>query len=458
MARLRDTEGGATTSHATPGDHVQQLEQDPSATSHGQLQQQVPTVTTDEQVDQHRTAGTPLQVKSRVEVDEVAAATDVPKETQKPSTSRKVTSNKALKTSAKKTKAADTGKTKHYSSRACPLCKKIVCNLARHLTNVHVKKNKCIPEARIKPLMQMARHGNLTAERYQKKKKDGTKKTYQRRKDICYRCDSVVLYLSKHLRNVHGLHKEFLEYETAMILSCPYEGRSQEIKWDKRVIERKRKGTKEIPTSSKRSRQQEEDTGEDDLQEEDDTPPHPLNILFQELSSDDDSDSSCHFDPELELPTPQKSTGSIMTRQKPTVKTEPTIPDDYEAGGVARDDHDTSSQTGGKEQDNEEDDDETSEEGGEEHASDQTFEESESSDTDEDSEAFQTWTEYYQEAKGKTEKETLLIKYCHHLQDILSGCKKPTHAVWHAQNVRRIKDATDSPGQYIEILSPRWRP
>ena len=56
MARLRDTEGGATTSHVTPGDDVQHLEQDPPDTSHGQLQQQVPIVTTDEQVHQDRTA------------------------------------------------------------------------------------------------------------------------------------------------------------------------------------------------------------------------------------------------------------------------------------------------------------------------------------------------------------------------------------------------------------------
>ena len=210
-----------------------------------------------------------------------------------------------------------------------------------------------------------------------------------------------------------------------MLHSCPYEGRSQEIKWDKTVIERKRKGTKEIPTSSKRSRQQDEDK----------TPPHPLDILFEELSSDDDSDSSCHFDPEIKLPTLQKATGSIITRhrQKPTVETEAAVPDD----------HDTRSQTGGKEEDHE-----TSEEGGEQDASDQT--------SDEELEAFQTWAQYYQEGKGKTEMETLLMKYCHHLQDILGGCKKPTHAVCHAQNVRRIKDATDPRGNTLK--SPRWRP
>ena len=39
--------------------------------------------------------------------------------------------------------------------------------------------------------------------------------------------------------------------------------------------------------------------------------------------------------------------------------------------------------------------------------------------------------------------ETLLIYFCRHLQDILGGCKKPRHAIWHAQNVRHIHIAID---------------
>ena len=50
----------------------------------------------------------------------------------------------------------------HFARNECPLCKKKVFNLTRHLILVHVHKNECIPMARVKPLKEMAVHGNKT--------------------------------------------------------------------------------------------------------------------------------------------------------------------------------------------------------------------------------------------------------------------------------------------------------
>lgn len=62
---------------------------------------------------------------------------------------------------------------------------------------------------------------------------------------------------------------------------------------------------------------------------------------------------------------------------------------------------------------------------------------------DEEPKNYATWGQYYEEASGDDLMETLLIYFCRHLQDILGGCKKPRHAIWHAQNVWHIHVAID---------------
>lgn len=79
-----------------------------------------------------------------------------------------------------------------------------------------------------------------------------------------------------------------------MTLSRPYQGRSQEVKWDKDLINQKR-GSEE-PRQSKRILEPEEDS--DDLEQSSpSSKSHPLSVLFQELSSSDESDSSFDGNP-----------------------------------------------------------------------------------------------------------------------------------------------------------------
>ena len=48
--------------------------------------------------------------------------------------------------------------------------------------------------------------------------------------------------------------------------------------------------------------------------------------------------------------------------------------------------------------------------------------------------------------------DRLLIQYYHHLQNILGGCKKERDAIWHAQNVRRVKNAINSKDSTLNCL------
>lgn len=180
-------------------------------------------------------------------------------------------------------------------------------------------------------------------------------------------------------------------------------------------------------------RQEEENPSDDNVEEAKLPAPHPFTIVFEELSSDDEADSNCDFDLEIQPPTPQKFK-SILMRQIEKTKVEAPVIDDNDGSF-----HSGTSSGKGEDKD-------TSAKGSEEDQSRQDYEESsESSNSAEKSETFNTWAEYYKEGKGKDEMETLLIKYCHHIQDNLCGCKKPTHAIWHSQNVRRISDTMEQP-------------
>ena len=114
-----------------------------------------------------------------------------------------------------KTKSTEE-KAKHYTSRKCPLCRKEVCNMKRHIIQVYVKKNECLPMARVAPLVEMAIHKDKTRGGKVIKLNKGVKKIYQRKKEICPKCDRVVMYLTAHLRRTHGYHREDEEYHALL--------------------------------------------------------------------------------------------------------------------------------------------------------------------------------------------------------------------------------------------------
>ena len=91
------------------------------------------------------------------------------------------------------------------------------------------------------------------------------------------------------------------------------------------------------------------------------------------------------------------------------------------------------------------------EDGNEEQLEDEDYEEEEMSDDfylDEKPTKFSSLKEYYQQAsEGKTTLETLLIMFCHHLQDINGGACNEKQAMVHAQNVRKLHEALDPKGQ-----------
>ena len=228
------------------------------------------------------------------------------------------------------------------------------------------------------------------------------------------------------------------------------------MKWDREMISRKRKRGSEEHQPSKRFLEPEEDS-EDDL--EPSSPSlkshHPFSVLFQELSSDDESDSSFDGNPNALQPTPHNARSSVMRLK--TAKPQPSqchtsaqspLPEEpadthEESGNAALDPTGDVDGEGTRSNDNE--DDTASDNTNSEEPSDEDYEE-ESDSTDSRGEHptnYATWGQYYQEASGDDVMETLLIYFCRHLQDILGGCKKPRHAVWHSQNVRHICYAID---------------
>ena len=337
----------------------------------------------------------------------------------------------------------------HYSKRPCPLCNKKVCNMVRHLRNIHVVKNECIPEARIKALLQMSRHGNKTSIKYKKDLGEGKSKVYQRQKDICFMCDSVVLYLSKHVWQVHGLEKNSNEYMRAMIMSRKYNGSSKELQWDLQMIERKRKSTECMPsTSSKRAKWEEPRN-------------RGLQLLAEELgSASSSSDEDFNPNPNVIPPSPGKQRSSLLKTNTQEKNTHDHPDDDDDSSSDDSSSHSERSVQSDEGQQAEEgeqhqadyQDDELQETSSKDGSDDSDSEYDDELDDETDEETFNTWSEYYKEAEGGTLMEKLLILYYQHLQDILGGCKKERHAIEHAQNVRRIRDAINKQDDTLDAL------
>lgn len=337
----------------------------------------------------------------------------------------------------------------HYSKRPCPLCNKKVCTMVRHLRNIHVVKNECIPEARIKALLQMSRHGNKTSIKYKKDLGEGKRKVYQRQKHICFMCDSVVLYLSKHVRQVHGLEKNSNEYMRAMIMSRKYNGSSKELQWDLQVIKRKRKSTDCMPsTSSKRAKWEKPRN-------------RGLQLLAEELgSASSSSDEDFNPNPNVIPPSPGKQRSSLLKTNTQEKNTHDHPDDDDDSPSDDSSSHSERSVQSDEGQQAEEgeqhqadyQDDELQETSSKDGSDDSDSEYDDELDDETDEETFNTWSEYYKEAEGGTLMEKLLILYYQHLQDILGGCKKERHAIEHAQNVRRIRDAINKQDDTLDAL------
>ena len=108
--------------------------------------------------------------------------------------------------------------------------------MKQHIIQVHVKKNECLPMARVAPLVEMAIHKDKTHGRKVIKVNKGSKNIYQRKKEICPKCDRVVMYLTTHLRRTHGYHREDKEYHALLQMARRYTGKTREILWDTEII------------------------------------------------------------------------------------------------------------------------------------------------------------------------------------------------------------------------------
>ena len=109
-------------------------------------------------------------------------ATDASEESGDTNTKK---SRRKKKEKHSKTKSTEEKKDKHYTSRKCPLCRKEVCNMKRHIIQVHVKKNECLQMTRVAALAEMAIHKDQTSGGKAIKISKGVKKIYQRQTEIC---------------------------------------------------------------------------------------------------------------------------------------------------------------------------------------------------------------------------------------------------------------------------------
>ena len=352
---------------------------------------------------------------------------------------------KSIKKKTTNKKTAQEGDTlrRHYTQRKCPLCKKVVCNLTRHITKLHVEKNEKIPTTRVKALVEMARHGNTTkGGKVIMKNKEGTSKEYFRQKEICPKCDSVCIYLTTHLQRVHKMDPKSEEYNRVLQMARRYQGKTVELMWDETYINRKKNRQDPRTSKGKTNPNPKNKSGKKTLQRRDDDSSGkmsqkscrktPLEILAESLSSTTSDEDFPDPSETTMLPgTPQKAKRSVMSLTLTKNGDDHDGADDNESGGDNErgngDDHNDVVDDGGEDEksdeDYDEDEDEQSESEGE---------------TEDEKQQYVTWKKYYEEGSGKTTMEKLLILYCRHLQDILGGCKKQRQAIHHTQNVRHV--------------------
>ena len=334
----------------------------------------------------------------------------------------------------------------------------------------------------MKALAEMARQGNKVRGGKDKKTTKAGIKEYQRFKEICPLCDSVVLYLNKHLQRVHKEDRTSDRYLSLMLMARRYSGKSSELQWDRALIQKKKLTQHPGSPSTSRKRKSFDISSSDDDYEPPANQakrPSPLVLLSKELLSSDSSDES-YDDGEMVIvvPSPSKAGTSFMSKPLPKPQaTNPSESDDKSDHGEAvagseseeledegqekenesqdKADEGQDKEDEGHKSDDESDDDEYEDSGDDsgDYEEEEEEEEDVSSSDSEDRRNFPTWKEYYRQAKGRNLFEQLLIQYYQYLQDVLGGCKKERDAIFHAQNVRRIHDNIDKEDETLDCIT-----
>ena len=273
----------------------------------------------------------------------------------------------------RKKKMTKSSLAKHYQSQHCPVCGRSVVHLRRHILEVHMKKNQKLPLFRLEALVQMGKVGESLRGKKRKEKTNGNVKVYKgRSREICPLCEKVQLYLSTHLRRVHNLRTDSSQYKAAIESARCYQGVSEEIKYDKKIHqERKRKASSD---------------DDSDLEPKAKKQPNSyLSLLIERLADEDSESGDEDFDPnpnstpnqmDVLPPTPQPSTSrSAVCKDK---KRKPDFSEKFEDSTVE-------SAASGQEENEDEDvegNDEEKEEGEEEISQEQ--EDAEESDHEEE--------------------------------------------------------------------------
>ena len=360
-------------------------------------------------------------------------------------------------------------KRKHYRHRQCAICHKSVVIIRRHVINVHVKKNERIPLARAEAIIQMSYHGTRTRGN---KRKDGK----GRRREICPLCDRVQTYLTTHLQRYHQLSRQSSEYQTALKVARPYQGLSKELAWDCQLHANRQKKCQD---RSKNASESDSDYGPAEQRNErsndilcllaDDLPDSETSEDEEykpqgPLEQDEDEDI---IPPSPGIVTKPSFTLRSFTTQKGDIAENVTPTDSKKRSANAEEDcdddlsHNTEKRSENAEEDCDDDlshNTEERSENAEEDCDDLSHdieERSENAEEDSDSlsddfyldEEFNpnrgTLKEFYQQERGQTGFQTLLIMFFRYLQDIQGGGCKERQAMLHAQNVRKIKETLD---------------
>ena len=124
--------------------------------------------------------------------------------------------------------AGKTGKRSHHSRFQCkmPECNAVVGDIRRHL-KIHVRKRELLQE-NLNAMIEIIRHGKQQFGPIKARDSKGPK----RRRKWCpiEGCDAVVTYVSNHLKNVHQVKHNTVEYKMHLKAARPYLGLDAEMK------------------------------------------------------------------------------------------------------------------------------------------------------------------------------------------------------------------------------------